>query len=142
MSYLCIAFETKHFSQRSSGEMAEWSIAAVLKTVVLRGTGGSNPSLSAKKWVRKHSYPLFLCLYPSIDSPSRKLKTPSRFEVNVSTFLSIPLHLIASAEHFLHPACSLTKKVNVMNRYEWKVKWEWVSIILLVILLVALLMHP
>ena len=31
--------------------MAEWSIAAVLKTVVLRGTGGSNPSLSAKKGV-------------------------------------------------------------------------------------------
>ncbi len=28
--------------------MAEWSIAAVLKTVVLQGTGGSNPSLSAK----------------------------------------------------------------------------------------------
>ena len=28
--------------------MAEWSIAAVLKTVVLRGTGGSNPSLSAR----------------------------------------------------------------------------------------------
>ena len=34
-----------------SGEMAEWSIAAVLKTVVLRGTGGSNPSLSAIKGV-------------------------------------------------------------------------------------------
>jgi hypothetical protein len=31
----------------SSGEMAEWSIAAVLKTVELRGSGGSNPSLSA-----------------------------------------------------------------------------------------------
>ena len=31
------------------GEMAEWSIAAVLKTVELRGSGGSNPSLSAKK---------------------------------------------------------------------------------------------
>ena len=29
--------------------MAEWSIAAVLKTVDLRGSGGSNPSLSAKK---------------------------------------------------------------------------------------------
>ena len=28
--------------------MAEWSIAAVLKTVDLRGSGGSNPSLSAK----------------------------------------------------------------------------------------------
>ena len=36
----------KH-SKRSFGEVAEWSIAAVLKTVVLRGTGGSNPSLSA-----------------------------------------------------------------------------------------------
>ena len=31
------------------GEMAEWSNAAVLKTVVLKGTGGSNPSLSAVK---------------------------------------------------------------------------------------------
>ena len=30
-----------------SGEMVEWSITTVLKTVVLRGTGGSNPSLSA-----------------------------------------------------------------------------------------------
>ena len=29
------------------GKMAEWSIAAVLKTVELRGSGGSNPSLSA-----------------------------------------------------------------------------------------------
>ena len=31
------------------GEVAEWSIAAVLKTVELRGSGGSNPSLSAKR---------------------------------------------------------------------------------------------
>ena len=31
----------------ATGEMAEWSIAAVLKTVELRGFGGSNPSLSA-----------------------------------------------------------------------------------------------
>ncbi len=28
--------------------MAEWSIAPVLKTDVLKGTGGSNPSLSAR----------------------------------------------------------------------------------------------
>ena len=32
-----------------SGELAEWSIAAVLKTVDLHGSGGSNPSLSANK---------------------------------------------------------------------------------------------
>ncbi len=31
----------------SFGEVAEWSIAAVLKTVVLKGTRGSNPCLSA-----------------------------------------------------------------------------------------------
>ena len=30
------------------GEMAEWSIAAVLKTVEGQTSGGSNPSLSAK----------------------------------------------------------------------------------------------
>ena len=29
------------------GEVAEWSNAAVLKTVDLHGSGGSNPSLSA-----------------------------------------------------------------------------------------------
>ena len=33
------------------GEMVEWSITTVLKTVVPRGTGGSNPSLSAKNSV-------------------------------------------------------------------------------------------
>ena len=52
--YLCNAFEKERFSQRSFGEMAEWSNAAVLKTVVLKGTGGSNPSLSAercKSWI-------------------------------------------------------------------------------------------
>ncbi len=31
------------------GEMAEWSIAAVLKTVEVKASGGSNPSLSAQK---------------------------------------------------------------------------------------------
>ena len=36
------AFET------TTGEMVEWSITVVLKTTVPRGTGGSNPSLSAK----------------------------------------------------------------------------------------------
>ena len=50
----------------SFGEVAEWSIAAVLKTVVLRGTGGSNPSLSARprsKKVSRNRYLLFLYLW-------------------------------------------------------------------------------
>ena len=39
----------------TQGEMAEWSIAAVLKTVELRGSGGSNPSLSANKGVNQQA---------------------------------------------------------------------------------------
>ena len=40
---------------KTTGEMAEWSIAAVLKTVELRGSGGSNPSLSAERAGQKWS---------------------------------------------------------------------------------------
>ena len=36
------------------GELAEWLMAAVLKTVDLNGFGGSNPSLSARKAVLRH----------------------------------------------------------------------------------------
>ena len=46
--YLCTALNEKRY-KLVLGEVAEWSIAAVLKTVELRGSGGSNPSLSAKK---------------------------------------------------------------------------------------------
>ena len=35
--------------------MAEWSIAPVLKTDVPRGTGGSNPSLSAERKADRNS---------------------------------------------------------------------------------------
>ena len=42
-----VVFPTNSQTQ-SEGEMVEWSITAVLKTAVLRGTGGSNPSLSAE----------------------------------------------------------------------------------------------
>jgi hypothetical protein len=43
------------------GEMAEWSIAAVLKTVELKGSWGSNPYLSADKtrhnWTKDNQIP-------------------------------------------------------------------------------------
>ena len=45
----------QYFCTRFEGEMAEWSIAAVLKTVELRGSGGSNPSLSASGELGKPS---------------------------------------------------------------------------------------
>ena len=44
--------------------MAEWSNAAVLKTVDLNGSGGSNPSLSAEKWLTGICRPLFLFSIP------------------------------------------------------------------------------
>lgn len=53
---------------RPKGEMAEWSIAAVLKTVEVQASGGSNPSLSAvsvvNQWLTKftHSFTLIHAL--------------------------------------------------------------------------------
>ena len=50
------------------GEMAEWSIAAVLKTVELRGSGGSNPSLSANTkagWFQLAFFYLCSMIYPN-----------------------------------------------------------------------------
>ena len=44
--YICIRIQ--RISDEASGEMAEWSNAAVLKTVDCNRSGGSNPSFSAK----------------------------------------------------------------------------------------------
>ena len=48
--------------KKTFGEVAEWSIAPVLKTDVLRGTGGSNPSLSARN---KRTEVLLFCFIAS-----------------------------------------------------------------------------
>jgi putative endonuclease len=45
--FLKIGPGNQKISNFAPGEMAEWSIAAVLKTVEPRGSGGSNPSFSA-----------------------------------------------------------------------------------------------
>ena len=42
------------------GEVVEWSITAVLKTVELKGSGGSNPSLSATRAACRASGGLYL----------------------------------------------------------------------------------
>ena len=41
-------FRKQSLLTKKFGKVVEWSITAVLKTAVLRGTGGSNPSLSAR----------------------------------------------------------------------------------------------
>ena len=63
--------------------MAEWSNAAVLKTVDLNGSGGSNPSLSAEKWLTDICKPLFLFNIPKsipffglISTPHKKDRQP------------------------------------------------------------------
>ena len=43
-----VTLPKKIFSYFCRGELAEWSIAAVLKTVEGNTSGGSNPSLSAE----------------------------------------------------------------------------------------------
>ena len=81
--YICIAF----------GEMAEWSIAAVLKTVEVRASGGSNPSLSARNyWInRTKTYKLLICrffiVYRLCFQDSKRIwKTEFRYEI-VTLFL-------------------------------------------------------
>ena len=60
----------------STGEMAEWSNAAVLKTVEGHTSGGSNPSFSAKPC--KFSFKVFLFLgtwlYPNKKSELKNSK--------------------------------------------------------------------
>ena len=46
------------------GEMAEWSNAPVLKTGVLQGTGGSNPSLSAVESCKSKDLQDFFIIAP------------------------------------------------------------------------------
>ncbi len=61
------------------GELAEWSNAAVLKTVNCHRFGGSNPSLSAKKAFRKRKA---FCI--SIDSNQKRCPPelkPSQYNI-------------------------------------------------------------
>ena len=57
-----LSTEANPDSGNNIGELAEWSNAAVLKTVDLNGSGGSNPSLSAKRRPDDESHPVFLFL--------------------------------------------------------------------------------
>ena len=59
------------FGQTSTGEMVEWSITVVLKTTVPRGTGGSNPSLSAKRVQQELSSFFILFFYKKVSSVNK-----------------------------------------------------------------------
>ena len=53
--------------------MVEWSITTVLKTVALRGAGGSNPSLSANKGVNQQIMRFTPFITPKIKHLRKKL---------------------------------------------------------------------
>ena len=53
--------EMSHLQQILSGEVAEWSNVPDSKSGVPRGTGGSNPSLSAKKIMQIESKKHLFC---------------------------------------------------------------------------------
>ena len=66
----------------SIGKVVEWSITAVLKTAVLRGTGGSNPSLSAEKTSSESCSSFFYAFGPVL-----ALIPPACIVISVLSFL-------------------------------------------------------
>ncbi len=66
--FLPISCQSLKYCYFCHGELAEWSIAAVLKTVVPQGTVGSNPTFSAKtnKCPIFMGHLLFTVIEPSI----------------------------------------------------------------------------
>ena len=76
--------------------MAEWSIAAVLKTVVPRGTRGSNPCLSAEltgqKWSvngQKATNQLFVAFFIARKSGFQDFKRDQRKNLRDFHFMHI-----------------------------------------------------
>ena len=76
------------------GEMVEWSITTVLKTVVPRGTGGSNPSLSASEASKSQPiYSLLFCMPHGSISPKSELES----QLNPNDFFRVNRQYIVSA---------------------------------------------
>ena len=93
--------------------MAEWSIAPVLKTDVLRGTGGSNPSLSAEKSSTEKLETFFVSIFAeprvgqSVGEPQVifQIVHKSEHTVRFRTFLFLLMILIVSKLRFWHDFC-------------------------------------
>ena len=60
--------------------MAEWSIAAVLKTVDVKASGGSNPSLSAR--LSNHEIPTIVGIFHFEEIPQQALGLIKEFMKN------------------------------------------------------------
>jgi len=60
--------------------MAEWSIAAVLKTVDVKASGGSNPSLSAR--LSNHEIPTIVGIFHFEEIPQQAVGLIKEFMKN------------------------------------------------------------
>ena len=79
--------------------MVEWSITAVLKTAVLRGTGGSNPSLSAIRILQDVDYQS--CRIFFVPKKMHQKCTKPRCYALLGVFLEFQLsHTVCSTKKF------------------------------------------
>ena len=85
------------------GEMVEWSITPVLKTGVPRGTGGSNPSLSADEPCKSKTYRAF--------SLSSSEINPSKVSLN---------NLIINYRPFEHSPSYFLRMWGIYDYCVWK----------------------
>ena len=76
-------FSEEDISRRSPGEVAEWSIAAVLKTVVPRGTRGSNPCLSANNGCKSSVCKIYIRSFQLLPSYSSFFRAAPNIRVYV-----------------------------------------------------------
>ena len=89
--YICTPFGIRTIT---SGEMAEWSNAAVLKTVDLNGSGGSNPSLSATQKKKSicpsllEQVDFFFCVVRMPSADFRDYVEIPLFNLSVQVYLS------------------------------------------------------
>ena len=80
----------------NNGGMAEWSMAAVLKTVVRQRTGGSNPSSSASLRKRHWRAPMPFCLLgaPPLMYPAAPGLSPSDRPPPFALVRSLPIFAV------------------------------------------------
>ena len=99
--------------------MAEWSIAAVLKTVELRGSGGSNPSLSAKSKRSKEMSKKF-DIFLFCNTAPRKLVCGRHLSSELDLSLFVPPCLYYSGIYFRFkakiPIFVVTSQTIVKNK--------------------------
>ena len=91
-------------NDESIGEMVEWSITTVLKTAVPRGTGGSNPSLSAKSSM---SNIVELFFYALSGQASFMVLIVNRIPPYVVGHSFMSFYTLTSPFHTSIPSCSL-----------------------------------